>query len=315
MSHAPLVIVNPAAGAGKALRAARWVRDRLAARPDASVAVAARAGDIERLAADASRRGHGRVIVIGGDGSVQEAINGLLGAGAGLELGIVPAGTGNDLARSLGVARDLERSWRIAIGHATRAVDVAAAMNGSGDQRWFASAGGIGFDAQVAHRMAGRDWWQHGRAGYVMSTLAELRRLRHRDVRVSLDGGSKRDGRVMFIAIANGAYYGGGMRIAPDARVDDGLIDLCIVGDVSRLTALAQIPNLYRGTHTRHPAVSMARGRVLEIDGDPETRVHLDGEPFGMLPLRVTIGSTTVAVAAPSSATAGSPPPRHGRAG
>ncbi|HJP70750.1 MAG TPA: sphingosine kinase, partial [Candidatus Limnocylindria bacterium] len=167
-----------------------------------------------------------------------------------------------------------------------------------GDERWFASAGGIGFDAQVAAAMARRRGWQAGRAGYLLTTLGELRRFENRRVRIGLDGAMlERD--VLLVAIANGAYYGGGMRIAPGARTDDGRLDVCVVGDISRLTAVRELPNLYRGTHVRHPAVSMHTATVIDIEGTSATRVHLDGEPFGSLPLAISLVPAAIEVAAP----------------
>ncbi|MCV0403552.1 MAG: diacylglycerol kinase family lipid kinase [Chloroflexi bacterium] len=296
MADAPLVIVNPAAGGGRAGRAARWIHDRLRARPDAGLEVAGRRGDVERIAASAHQEGFGRVIAVGGDGTVQEVLNGIAAGGGPLELGIMPMGSGNDLARGLHLPTDLERAWRVAVGHATRPVDVASARNGDGAERWFASAGGIGFDARVAASMARRRWWQSGRAGYLAATLAELRRLRNDEVEVTIDG-QRRAQRVLFVAIANGPFYGAGMRIAPSARVDDGLLDVCVVGDVSRFTAIRELPNLYRGTHVRHPMVSMGRGRRVVVDGESATLAHLDGEPFGALPLTVTIGAWQLDVA------------------
>ena len=296
MAQAPLVIVNPAAGGGRARRAVPWIRDRLRARGDARIVVTARPGDVEELAAAARDRGHGRVIAVGGDGTVQEAVNGLLSSGDPIELGIVPLGSGNDLARSLGLASALEPGWRSAVGHATRTVDVAQARNGEGRSRWFASAGGIGFDAQVAARMALRSWWQVGRAGYLVTTLVELQRFRNQPVSITIDGQAI-SASVLFVAIANGAYYGGGMRIAPTARVDDGHLDICIVGDISRLTAVRQLPNLYRGTHVKHAQVTMGRGREVTIEGNSSTLIHLDGEPFGSLPLKVSVGERTILVA------------------
>jgi len=299
MSLAPLVLVNPAAGGGRALRSVAWLRERLAARPEARLEITRRPGDAEALAADAGRRGHDRVIAVGGDGTVQEVVNGLLAGGAGAGMGIVPLGSGNDLARSLGLPTETASAWRIAIGHATRRIDAARARNGSGAERWFASAGGIGFDAQVAAAMADRSGWQAGRAGYVLTTLAELRRFDNRHVRLTIDGASE-TADVLFVAIANGAFYGGGMRIAPGASVDDGLLDVCVVGDISRLTVLRQLRNLYRGTHVAHPAVSMRSGTSVEADGDRGTRIHLDGEPFGQLPIKVTIGHRVLEVASPA---------------
>ncbi|HEX7195863.1 MAG TPA: diacylglycerol kinase family protein [Candidatus Limnocylindria bacterium] len=297
MSTAPYVIVNPAAGRGRALRSVSWLRERLERRPEARLELSRRAGDARAMAAEAVREGHDRVIAIGGDGTVQEVVNGLLSSGAATaSLGIVPLGSGNDLARSLALPTDLASAWRLAIGHGTRPIDVARASNGDGEHRWFASAGGIGFDAQVAAAMASRRGWQWGRAGYLLTTLAELRRFENRRVRLVVDGESvTRD--VLFVAIANGAYYGGGMRIAPSALPDDGSLDLCVVGDVSRLTVLRQLPNLYRGTHVDHPAVEMRAGSVIEVEGDAGTRIHLDGEPFGGLPMRVSLTPRALEVA------------------
>lgn len=144
--------------------------------------------------------------------------------------------------------------------------------------------------------MVDRKWWQSGRAGYLATTLVQLRRFNNASVTISVDGLSE-EANVLFVAIANGPLYGGGMRIAPDARLDDGLLDVCVVGDISRLTALRQLPNLYRGTHVSHPQVAMRRGANIGIDGEATTRIHLDGEPFGVLPLAVSTGERTVHVA------------------
>jgi diacylglycerol kinase (ATP) len=296
---APVIIVNPTAGSGRAARLLPWIRERLAPRPDADLHVTSRPGEAQDLAARAAADGCDRLVAVGGDGTIQEIVNGLLEGSARPAIGIVPVGSGNDLARSLGLPTDAAEAWTIAIGRVTREIDIALATNGNGQRRWFASAGGIGFDAQVAAAMATRHGWQTGRAGYLLTTLAELRRFDNRHLRIVLDG-EPLERRVLFVAIANGAYYGGGMRIAPDALADDGWLDVCIVGDISRLTAVRELPNLYRGTHVRNPAVSVHRARQIEISGEGTTHAHLDGEPFGTLPLRVEIkpGSLEVAVVA-----------------
>jgi diacylglycerol kinase (ATP) len=173
-----------------------------------------------------------------------------------------------------------------------------------GRERRFVTAGGAGFDAGVAARMAGeRAWWQRGQLGYLLTTLDELRRQRNAVVELTVDGAViPRDGGVLFTAFANGAYYGGGMQICPEARVDDGLLDLCVVGDLSRLAALRELPGLYRGAHVDHPAVSFHPFRRLRIEGT-HVPVHLDGEPFGTLPAEIEVepGALRVAVAAGSA--------------
>jgi diacylglycerol kinase (ATP) len=299
VQNALLVIVNPTAGGGRAARIVPWLRDRLAARPDARVEVTGRAGDAERWAAGFERADTGRIVAVGGDGTVQEAVNGIMAAGNdGTSLGIVPVGTGNDLARSLGLPRDPAAAWTVAVGRGERPIDLMRATSGDGRRRWFGSAGGIGFDAQVASAMATRSAWQRGRAAYLVTTLSELRRFENRSVELTLDGVAT-TARVLFVAVANGEYYGGGMRIAPGARTDDGMLDLCVVGNVSRVTALAQLANLYRGTHVHHPQVEMRRARSVAISGEPATLVHLDGEPFGSLPVHIELRPACLLVAAP----------------
>jgi len=294
-----LVIVNPTAGGGRAARLLPWLHERLAARPDARVEVTGRAGDAERLAASVAQSQPGRIVAVGGDGTVQEVVNGIMASEAiGASLGIVPVGSGNDLARSVGLPRDPAAAWTVAIGRGERSIDLMHATSGDGRERWFGSAGGIGFDAQVAAEMASRSGWQRGRAGYLLTTLSELRRFDNRSVELRMDG-VVTTAQVLFVAVANGEYYGGGMRITPGARVDDGMLDLCIVGNISRLTALAQLANLYRGTHVNHPQVEVQRGRSVSITGDPATLVHLDGEPFGGLPVSVEVHAGRLTIAAP----------------
>ncbi len=265
------------------------------------------AGHAERLAAAATDQGHDRVVAVGGDGTAQEVLNGLMTAGVGPDggppaFGLVPGGTGNDLARSLGLPLTLLEALTVALGEQTRPLDLGKASH-DGETRYFSAAGGTGFDAEVAFTMAGkRERWQRGRAGYFLSTLNELRRYKNRtlSLRLATDAGVRQvDGRFLFVAFANGPFYGGGMRICPDASISDGLLDLCLAGDIGRLGALRELPGIYRGKHVHHPLVEMTRVRELRIEGEEGTRVHLDGEPFGMLPVDIGVRAAAVAVAAP----------------
>jgi len=306
VSHRPLIVLNPTAGNGRASRLEGWIRERLALRPDVELRVTTRRGEAQDMAAGARAQGFTRVVAVGGDGTVQEVVNGTLDDAASgvIELGVVAVGTGNDLARSLGLPRDPAQAWTVALGSETRLIDAGRATNGAGESRWFTSAGGLGFDAQVAAAMADRRGWQASQAGYLLTTLSELRRFDNRVVRGVVDG-EPLEQRVLFVAFANGEYYGGGMRIAPGARPDDGCLDLCIAGDVSRMTALRQLGNLYRGTHVRHPAVTLRQATSITLDADAPTPVHLDGEPFGTLPLHVEVvpGALTIAASAATMGT------------
>jgi diacylglycerol kinase (ATP) len=303
---APLLIVNPTAGEGRAGRLRPWLSERLRFAGSGARLVETRApGHARELALHAAERGHDRVVAVGGDGTVQEVVNGLIESGSDLSMGILASGNGNDLARSLGLPHRATDALGVALGEETTRIDVARAIRTSGavkTVRWFAAAGGIGFDAQVAAAMVGRRRrWQRGRLGYGLSTLRELLRFRNRQVRLTLEtpeGEREIDRRVLFVAVANGRFYGGGMEICPDASLSDGLLDLCVVGDISRFEALRQLPGLYRGRHVNHPAVELMRSTSVQLQGERGTLVHLDGEPFGALPLRIELDPLALSVAA-----------------
>jgi diacylglycerol kinase (ATP) len=288
-----LIVVNPVAGGRRAARLVPWLT-QVASTAGGRVAVTTAAGEAHELAEAAAGVGCPRVVAVGGDGTVQEVLNGLTARAAPRPLlGILPAGSGNDLARTLGLPTDPRAALHVALCGEPRLIDVAEAIDGSGRRRRFASAGGAGFDGQVAHAMAGpRAIWRRGRAGYLLSTLIELGRYRNVRVELAWQDESGTEARIelaaLMVAFANGQFYGGGMHIAPAASTDDGSLDLCVVGDISRLEALRQLPGIYRGAHVGHVAVQMLRASSLYIDGEAAP-VHLDGEPFGHLPLRVEV--------------------------
>jgi YegS/Rv2252/BmrU family lipid kinase len=303
----PLFIVNPIAGSGRAHgivpRIEGWLKEQGI---EARLLETREAGHAERLAAAATDLGHDRVIAVGGDGTIQEVINGLLASGVGTDggppaLGIVPCGRGNDLARSVKLPIDPMACLPIALGPTTHPFDVGSARTPDGSQRYFGAAGGVGFDAAVAYTMAvHRRFWMRGEAGYFLGTLNELRRWRNSELEVTLIGDG--DDRVvrqrfLFVAFANGPFYGGGMQICPNAETDDGWLDVCLVGDLSRLAALRELPGIYQAKHLKNPKVEIVHARTVRIEGSVSTRVHLDGEPFGNVPVEITLRPGAVSVA------------------
>ena len=304
-----MFIVNPIAGSGRAHRMTARIEAWIAQQHITGRLLETRErGHAERLAAAAADLGHDRVIAVGGDGTIQEVLNGLLAAGVGPDgglpsLGVVPAGRGNDLARSVNLPLDPVACLPISVGETAVAFDVGRATSGDGTVRHFGAAGGVGFDAEVAYTMAvRRRFWMRGEAGYFLGTLNELRRNRNVELELTLMGdGPERvvHQRCLFIAFANGPYYGGGMQICPDASTSDGWLDVCIVGDLSRLEAMRELPGIYKARHLKNPKVEIVRARSVRIEGG-SARVHLDGEPFGTVPTSVEIlpGAVTVAVSA-----------------
>lgn len=293
-----LVIVNPAAGGGRAAAVGARLAEMVGGDDAGDLRWTEAPGHASELALEAVAEGRARVVAVGGDGTLQEVVNGLLASdGPRPILGIVPSGRGNDLARSLGLPRRRLDAWRLASAGPAEPLDALHAASDAGRRRWFVAAGGAGFDAQVARVMAGRRGWQRSQLGYLLVTLAELGRFENRVMRVAIDDRPPIQRRGMVVALANGEYYGGGMRIAPGAAVSDGLVDVCIIGDLSRGEAIRWIPRLYRGTHLANRKVELLRGRRVRIEADEATSVHLDGEPFDDLPLTITISPGALRVA------------------
>jgi YegS/Rv2252/BmrU family lipid kinase len=243
------------------------------------------------LAREAAAGGHDVVAVVGGDGTASECAEGLVGTEC--RLALVPSGTGNDLARALGIPRDLDAvAAAIAAGN-SRPLD-AWRLN----DRVFICVAGVGFDAEVAAALGPSGRRVGGAMAYTIGVLSTLMRYRPREVCLRVDG-AEFAGRVMMVALANGRYYGGGMKIAPQADLADGVLDVVVIQEISRLRFLRQFPRVFQGTHVADPAVKQFRGRAVTIEGDPTTCVMVDGEPCGTLPVRVTPAEAPLHVVVP----------------
>jgi diacylglycerol kinase (ATP) len=274
------VLVSPSAGRGRARLAADGVLAALrdgGLQPD--VLPATSREEAERAAAAAVAGGAAAVVAVGGDGAVHAALQAV--AGTGTPLGVVPAGTGNDLALALGVPRDPVAAARAVAedltGGRTRTVDAGR----TGD-RWWATVLCCGFDSAVTDR-ANRLRWPRGPRRYDVAILAELARLRPREVTVVLDG-EPRTVTVTLIAVGNTCWYGAGMRICPGADPADGRFDVTVVGRLNRRELVRARPMLTDGTHVDHPAVSVHRAARVELSCEAVT-TYADGEPVAPLPV------------------------------
>jgi len=267
------LIVNPCAGRGAGARLAPQIvaelrRDGV----DAEMRLTKGPRHAVGLVADAIRAGATEVVVAGGDGTIFEAVNGVMRAGPErVTLGIVPVGTGNDFVKMLALTDWQVACARIGAG-ATRQVDVGRC----GDHH-FANGVGIGFDAQVAQRANGIRWLS-GIPVYAVALLQVLALDYRRPLlRIVHDGGTLEQ-RITLVAIANGRCYGGAFQVAPNAALDDGLLELVVAEGLSRLRVLGLVPRVLRGTHLDHPAVTALRSRRVRIESDEPMVVHADGE-------------------------------------
>ncbi len=278
------VLLNPAAGAGRGRRAAARLAELARAAAGGTELVESASGaDLERQARRAVDEGIERLIVAGGDGTFHQAIQGL--AGGPCELALVPLGSGNDLAGSLGVPLGLEAACELALAGRARPLDL-----GRAGERWFASYCGVGFDSEASRAAQDPPPFVRGPAIYVWGVLRALFGFVPPGVVVEHDGGVI-EGRMMFVVAANCARFGGGMRIAPQADPADGLLDLVVVREVSRLALLRAFPRVYRGRHLDHPAVATARTKRARIRLDREMVMFSDGEelfPVGPEGVEVT---------------------------
>ena len=281
------VIVNPAAGGGRTGRlwpALRGDLHRLGLVFESVLTTAP--GDATALARCAA--GDDLVVAVGGDGTLNEVLNGLVDPSRPPRvLAGILTGRGRDGCRNLGIAADPRLAARRVLDGRERLVDVGVARWRGGGHRYFVAAAGAGFDAAVARRAATRPG--SGTVPYLLAVMDGLRTHRSVAVDITVDGGAPWRGLVTAAVVANGSHYGGGMRIAPGADPADGFLDLVVLGALGRMELLRWLPALYRGTHLRHPHVWAARARHVTLDALTVLPTHVDGEPTADTPVAVSV--------------------------
>jgi YegS/Rv2252/BmrU family lipid kinase len=291
---APTVfLVNPAAAAGSTGR--RWpeiARRAKAAGLDGDVLFSERPGHLTELARRAAGEGAGRLVVVGGDGSVNEVVNGIGRLDDPPELAILSRGTGWDFVRTFRIPRGVEQAAAVALEGDVREVDLGRAAYRAADggeaELLFANVASAGMSGAVAERANETTKALGGKASYLLALLAVFSRWSAAGMTVTVDG-EQRQGRMFDVVVANGRYFGGGMRICPDAAPDDGLLDVLTIGDVTRRDLVRTMPRIYRGTHLPHRKAELLRGAVVHVDADRPVPVQLDGEQPGTTPVRFDV--------------------------
>jgi diacylglycerol kinase (ATP) len=287
MPESVVVLVNPAAGDGRCRRLGRDAAALLAGGGMMIETVISRGpGHLADAAAAEAARGRGRMIAIGGDGTLSEVANGVLEIpGAETVLGIVPLGTGNDFVKSTGLPRGWRAACRrLATDFTPRRID-AGRVNG----RWFINGAGLGFDGAIIAAMLRRKWLP-GPLAYAAGLCDALWSGAGRpSCTLRWDGGEDRRA-ITLVAACNGGYAGGLFRLAPDAAIDDGRLDLVWVDALGRLQVLRHAPHVMRGTHGRLAAMHQALATWLEVESDVPLPAQADGELLGAELTRLSIG-------------------------
>ena len=258
-------------------------------------------GQLGELARKAADDGAKLLVVVGGDGSVNEVANGIAGRDD-VEIAVIPRGTGWDFARSQGIPRSVEQAVDVALNGSTRAIDLGRvdyrAWSGADEVGWFANVASAGMSGAIAQRANDTTKALGGKVSYLLATLAVFARWQVGDVRVSV-GETERTGRMHDVIVANGPYLGGGMKICPEALPDDGLFDVLLIGDLTKRDLMLTLPKTYRGKHLPHPKAEVLRGAVVTVEAPTLLPIELDGEQPGTTPVRFELVPRALRVRVP----------------
>lgn len=293
-----LIIINPSASRGRAVRAWSRVRDLVTSHGMAFTEVfSERPKHAWEIAGDAATQGYSTVVAAGGDGTVNEVINGLMQIPQATRpaLAVLPGGTGNDFARAIGTPKRAPLAIQALLNGARRRIDVGE-VNG----RYYAGISGVGFDAEAARQANAWPRWIGGTALYVAAILKMLVTYSPVEARITIDGRAQTL-RMFLLAAANTKWYGGGMLMAPHAAIDDGRLGIVYAGDLGKLETLMLLPKVYTGKHLQHPKVSHTTADEVVVESDVPLSIHADGETVGRVPARFRCVRAAIEVLVPST--------------
>jgi len=301
----PVFLVNPASGNGATGK--RW--PELAHRAaqlglTGETLFSERPGHLIELAEQAARAGADLVVAVGGDGTLNETVNGLMRAGTQTELATIPLGTGMDFVRTYAIPTKFEAAVRTAVEGVARTIDVGRVSyrewSGADGERYFANVGSVGMSAAVAQRANGMSKALGGRVTFFYALTRVFFEWQNTDVTVELDDGTRREGRMHDVIVANGQWHGGAMWLAPEARPDDGVFDIVLIGDVTKRDFISTSPKLYKGTYLAHPKIDLLRSSAVGVDAPERLPIELDGEQVGTTPARFEVVPAALRVRVPA---------------
>jgi len=273
-----LFIVNPVAGRKNSFKIWNGIRSHIDYPYEYIFTKAP--GDATNIAKVAVKQGFKRIVAVGGDGTVSEVVNGI--AESQVELGIIPSGSGNDFIKALNIPENPIDALTVIKNGCIKEVDL-----GKYDKGYFINVAGAGFDAETLNTNQNLKLFK-GSLAYVASVILTLMKYAPRKAKIVIDG--KTYYRKLWLAVvANGQYIGGGMKISPDATIDDGVFDVCLVNEISRFEIIRFLPRVFNGSHKQHKAFEVIKGKKVEIKFDTPTMVQTDGEIIGYCPITFSI--------------------------
>jgi diacylglycerol kinase (ATP) len=287
-----LVITNPTAGDGKTLRLLPKIKHWLSwSIHEFSYSTTRCPDEMRSEIIKAPAQGIDALLLIGGDGTVHQALPAI--AEAKIPFGFLPCGRGNDFARNIGLPSNLKKSCSLPSNPSFHQVDLPRINNIP-----FVAIAYVGFDAEVNRLANDKKGYFGGTLGYIVCVLKALRNFRPFKVEITVDDDTWSES-VMMVTVANAPFYGGGMKIAPDANMNDGIFDICIVQEISKLELLQQFPKVFKGTHIFHPRIITKTGKKIVLMSDEDREVFADGEYAAQLPAEFTMGNQKIQIMSP----------------
>ena len=314
MTIGTLVVVNPASAGGRTGR--RWSEIAtllLDAGVEFETHLTTAPGDATTAVRDGLRAGRTRVVAVGGDGTLNEVVDGFFAEdgtplGGGAALALVPSGTGGDFRKAAAIPADPRQAVGLLVSGTTRLIDAGRIDFDAGARRHFVNIADCGLGGAVVarvNRSRFKSGGARGTAVFLWQSLATLWTFGAHHVTLRVDGTQRFEGAVQTVVVANGRYFGGGMHIAPHASLDDGVFDVVIVEARSRSRSLRGLPSLYRGRHLDEPGVSVLRGSTVRIEASGEPLLFdVEGEQYGSTPATATCLPRAIRLCAPAASAA-----------
>ena len=282
------IIINPAAAGGKTLNLAPEITERFAACGRTHhIHLSTRAGEPPVVARQMITQGVETLVAVGGDGTINEIASEILASGSDVALGIIPSGSGSDFVRTLQLPHDIRSAIKIVSDRRVYPADAGRITFDDGTCHYFVNVAGLGFDAVVAEyalesRLPGST------LPYLVSALKAMRVYTNMEMHIESEHGTW-EGRAASVLFCNAKYFGGGMKIAPMAEIGDGLLDVCILGDLTHFEMIRALPGLFRGKHVTNPKFHHFTAKKISVVSQYPARVQADGELFKYTPVTIDV--------------------------
>lgn len=286
-------IHNPVAGNGYSIRVMKSLEEHMQVNAISYIVEHTQyPGHATKIAQEAYQKGYRRIISVGGDGTIIETANGIIGTDA--TLGIIPGGTGNDFIRALKIPSSPIEALQVIKNNYLRKVDV-----GIINDRYFLNIAGTGFDAEVVSQTAKLKRLFIGKLSYLLSVFIVLIRFTLKEICIEIDG-TEMKRKILLIAIANGNYFGGGMMVAPHAQVDDGYLDVCIASNLPKWKVPLLLPKFISGKHLAEPCIEYIKAKTITVTSIHPLPLNVDGELYGTTPFTCHLSPYKLNIIAPA---------------